>query len=139
MHIPPGLNGYQTAESVKAGGPAITFWQPELTSRFLQLVGEYRSLIQAVFAGHTHMDDFRVISRDGQPALFIKIAPAVSPIYGNNPSFQVYQYDRDSGVIQNYQTYFLTNLARQLGKTLPHQPVIGPSSTTSAKFMALRP
>ncbi len=111
MHIPPGLNGYQTAESVKGGGPAITFWQPELTSRFLQLVGEYRSMIQAVFAGHTHMDDYRVISRDGQPALFIKIAPAVSPIYGNNPSFQVYQYDRDSGAILNYQTFYLTNLA----------------------------
>jgi hypothetical protein len=110
MHIPPGLNGYQTAESVKGGGPAVTFWQPELTSRFLQLIGEDRPTIQAVFAGHTHMDDFRVINLAGQPALFIKIAPAISPIYGNNPSFQVYQYDRESGVIQNYQTYYLTNL-----------------------------
>jgi hypothetical protein len=95
---------------VKGGGPAIAFWQPELTSRFLQLVGQYRSTIQAVFAGHTHMDDFRVVRLDGQPSLFIKIAPAVSPIYGNNPGLQIYQYERASGAIQNYQTYYLTNL-----------------------------
>jgi sphingomyelin phosphodiesterase acid-like 3 len=110
MHIPPGINSFSTSESVRKGGPAITFWQQELTSRFLQLVRQYQPAIQAVFAGHTHMDDFRVITLDGKPVLFSKIAPAISPIYGNNPGFQIYQYDRATGTIQNYQTVYLTNL-----------------------------
>ncbi len=111
MHIPPGLNGYSTATSASQGGPAVTFWQPELTGRFLQLVRQYQSTLQTAFVGHTHMDDFRVIRLDGKPVLLSKIAPAISPIYGNNPGFQIYQYDRDTGALQNYQTYYLTNLA----------------------------
>lgn len=111
MHIPPGINSYNSAESVLHDGPAVTFWQPELTSRFLQLVGRHRDTIQGAFLGHTHMDDFRVIRLDGRPILFGKIAPAISPIFGNNPGYQGYQYDRETGVLLNYQTYYLTNLA----------------------------
>jgi sphingomyelin phosphodiesterase acid-like 3 len=108
MHIPPGINSFNTSESVHEGGPAITFWQPELTSQFLELIGQYQSTIQGAFAGHAHMDDFRVLWLNGLPALFIKIAPAISPIFGNNPGYQVYEYDRETGVIQNYRTYYLT-------------------------------
>jgi sphingomyelin phosphodiesterase acid-like 3 len=110
-HIPPGLNGYSTATGVSQGNPAVTFWQPELTSRFLQLVRQYQATVQIAIVGHTHMDDFRVIRLDGKPVFVSKIAPAISPIYGNNPGFQVYQYDRETGTLQNYQTYYLTNLA----------------------------
>ena len=110
MHIPPGINSFDTSESVRKGGPAITFWQHALTSQFVRLVRQYQPTIQAVFAGHTHMDDFRAIRLDGKPILFTKIAPAISPIYGNNPGFQIYQYDRATGTIQNYQTFYLTNL-----------------------------
>jgi sphingomyelin phosphodiesterase acid-like 3 len=112
MHIPTGLDSYRTSKSVQQDGPAITFWQPELTSRFLQLVRQYQSTTQVAFAGHTHMDDLRVIRLDGQPVFLSKIAPAISPIYGNNPGFQIYQYDRETGTIQNYQTFYLTNLTR---------------------------
>ena len=89
----------------------MTFWQPELTSRFLQLVRRYRPSIRVAFAGHTHMDDFRVIRPDGEPALLCKVAPAISPIFGNNPGYQVYRYDRGTGALQGYRTYFLTDLA----------------------------
>ena len=40
------------------------------------------------------MDDFRVVPSGGKPSLLLKIAPAISPIFGNNPGYQVYQYDR---------------------------------------------
>ncbi len=111
MHVPPGINSFNSAEGVSRGGPPVTFWQPELTSRFVQLIRRYRATIRAVFAGHTHMDDFRVIRLDSEPALLCKIAPAISPIFGNNPGYQVYQYDRGTGILRDYQTYNLTNLA----------------------------
>jgi len=57
MHIPPGINSYNSAEDVQKGESRLTFWQPELTSRFLQLIRRYRSTIHVAFAGHTHMDD----------------------------------------------------------------------------------
>jgi sphingomyelin phosphodiesterase acid-like 3 len=111
LHIPPGLDSYGSSKSVQQGGQAIAFWQPELTSRFLQLVQQYQSTLQVVFAGHTHMDDFRVIRLEKAPVLWSKIAPAISPIYGNNPGFQTYQYDRATGALENYQTYYLADLA----------------------------
>lgn len=107
MHIPPGINSFNSAASVPRGGPAATFWQPELTGRFLQVVRRHPGTIRAAFAGHTHMDDFRVIP--GAPGRDIpcKIAPAISPIFGNNPGFQVYRYDRASGAPEDYRCYFL--------------------------------
>jgi sphingomyelin phosphodiesterase acid-like 3 len=110
MHIPAGINSYNSAGTAPSGGPPATFWQPELTSRFLQLVSRYATTLRTGFVGHTHMDDFRVIRVDGKPSLFCKIAPAVSPIFGNNPGYQIYQYDRRDGTVQNYQTYYLSNL-----------------------------
>jgi hypothetical protein len=119
MHVPPGINSFNSADSVTQGGPPATFWQPELTGRFLQLIRRYPRAISAAFAGHTHMDDFRVIRLDGEPVLLCKIAPAVSPIFGNNPGYQTYQYDRDSGALQNFQTYYLTNLDSARNPALP--------------------
>jgi hypothetical protein len=119
MHVPPGINSYNSADVVRRGGPPVTFWQPELTGRFLQLLDRFPGTIQAAFAGHTHMDDFWVVHLDGRPAFLCKIAPAVSPIFGNNPGYQVFQYDRESGALTDYQTFYLTNLASGAGPTKP--------------------
>jgi len=35
----------------------------------------------------------------------------VAPIFRNNPGFQVYDYDRESGAVRNYRTYYLSNLS----------------------------
>jgi sphingomyelin phosphodiesterase acid-like 3 len=110
MHIPPGIDGYTSALNEPKQDPPATFWQPAITSRFLRLIEQRRETIQMSFVGHTHMDDFRVIQLNGQPALLSKIAPAVSPIFGNNPGYQVYQHDRASGRLLDYQTYYLSNL-----------------------------
>jgi sphingomyelin phosphodiesterase acid-like 3 len=109
MHIPPGINAYAAARDETRHDPPESFWQQAITARFLQLVDRHRDTIQTSFVGHTHMDDFRVIQLRGQPLLLIKIAPAISPIFGNNPGYQVYQYDPASGQLRNYQTYYLTN------------------------------
>jgi hypothetical protein len=119
MHVPPGINSYNSVGSVAQGGAPATFWQQELTSRFLQIVRDRGSIMHTSFAGHTHMDDFRIVRGGGNVSLLVKITPAISPIYGNNPGYQVYQYDRESGALLNYQTYYLTNLASGGKPTLP--------------------
>lgn len=104
MHIPAGIDSYSTN---RERGVPQPFWQADLLERFLQLIDEYRSTVQIAFAGHTHMDDFRVIRRAGKPILLTKITPAVSPIFYNNPGYQVFEYDRDNGSIGSYKTFAL--------------------------------
>lgn len=113
MHVPPGINSFNSAENAIRGSPPESFWERELTGRFLQIVDRHLRAIGTAFAGHTHMDDYRVVRLDGEPALLCKIAPAVSPIFGNNPGYQVYQYDREGGTPENFQTYYLTDLESQ--------------------------
>lgn len=104
MHIPPGIDVYSTA---RAAGDARGFWQPELTAKFVQLIERFQSTIQLAIAGHTHMDDFRLLALEGKTLLLTKVVPAVSPIFGNNPGYQIFEYDRETGVVQNYETHFL--------------------------------
>ena len=106
MHVPPGLDSYRED---KADGKSLTasLWTQDFLGRYLELVGKHRSILQIAFTGHTHMDDFRIVRIDGNPVLLHKIVPAVSPVFGNNPAFQVYQVDPNTGSITDWQTYFL--------------------------------
>jgi len=107
MHVPPGLDSYKEEQ---AGGANVAahLWTTGFTQQYLTLVAQYRDTLQLSFAGHTHTDDYRVDKVDGEPVLFHKIVPAISPIYGNNPAIQVYHVDSESGVLNNWQTRFLS-------------------------------
>ena len=97
MHIPPGADVFATYMKMKTQGPQL-FWAPKYQREFLDLVKAYPELLVCGFAGHTHMDDFRVLDRGpGKAPFFIHICPAVSPIRGNNPELQVALYDREHG------------------------------------------
>jgi hypothetical protein len=115
MHVPPGIDGFDSAEALERGESPVTFWQPELSSQFLRLVDRHRSSVRLAFAGHTHMDDFRVVVLESEPVLPCKIVPAISPIFGNNPGYQVYRYDRGTGEVQGYRTYFLPDFGDRRG------------------------
>ncbi|MBX3731957.1 MAG: metallophosphoesterase [Verrucomicrobiae bacterium] len=102
MHLPPGMDSYATWE---AGGSARPLWQPEWTSGFLRLLRRHEGRIQVAFAGHTHMDDFRVVQMEGRPVLYTKIVPAVSPVFRNNPGYLQVTYDRRTGQLLDHSTY----------------------------------
>jgi hypothetical protein len=60
-----------------------------------------------MYSGHTHMDDFRVLTDSkGTPYLVDHITPAVSPVRNNNPGFQMFRYDRKTGKVLDMATYF---------------------------------
>jgi len=108
-HIPPGIDSYGSIDS--AGGsrtPVIPFWRDGYERRFRALMKRYAGTVRASFAGHTHMDDFRLLADSGgDPFGFVHITPAVSPIYGNNPAFQQFVVDGRSGMIEDYATHFI--------------------------------
>lgn len=132
FHIPPGIDGW--ASTHPKGGPVppvgdacvkdiVPMWTPEWTERFNQLFEKYQDTIVASFAGHTHTDNFLVLpgttggSRGANQ--FVIVSPPISPIYGQNPAYRVFEFDRDKQV-RNYQTYYLTDLTTP-GKKLRGQ------------------
>ena len=71
---------------------------------------EYRDVVQASFSGQTHFDDYRLlIDQHGTVTGLDKITPALSPIFGQNPAFQVFSYDKQIGTPTDFSTWHLTN------------------------------
>lgn len=112
FHIPPGIDGYSTAMKRRQLGESeencaasiVPMWAVEWTAQFDALLAKYESSVAAVFAAHTHSDDFRVMGRE-----FVLLNPAISPVYEQNPGFRVVSYSGD-GRMTDQSTYYLTNL-----------------------------
>jgi hypothetical protein len=122
FHIPPGIDGYASAHKRETADAAtnpsansscadsiVPMWVPEWTTRFDALLETYQDTVLASFSGHTHTDDFRLISSTGVNRGFVLVDPPVSPVYDQNPSFRVVTFASD-GTLADQATYYLTNL-----------------------------
>ena len=122
FHIPPGMDGFSTIEkslqnSHSGSGSAagncesriVPMWEPQWTSQFDALLEKYRGTVIASFAGHTHMDDFRVVDASAVEPSFVLIDPAVSPIYDQNAAFRIASFAHDGSLVDQ-STYYLSNL-----------------------------
>ena len=128
FHIPPGIDGYATThkfpiQSGASGSPSsscpdsiVPMWVPSWTAEFDRVVTSYADMVQAGFAGHTHMDDFRLVNAAGVGKAFVLIDPAISPIFSQNPAFRVVIF-RNNGSLANQSTYYLTNLRQASSRT----------------------
>jgi len=107
MHIPPGIDSYKSAHA-GAGKAAIEFWQSRYFAQFLELMKTDGNIVQLALAGHTHMDDFRLLTPGGDTSpIAFRITPAISPIFGDNPAFSVLQYNLNTGEVSDIATYYL--------------------------------
>ncbi|MBY0544048.1 MAG: metallophosphoesterase [Gammaproteobacteria bacterium] len=102
-HIPNGIDAYRSTHKEKA----IPLWQSQYNSAFLKLITQYPNTITAIITAHVHMDGFQFLSLSPQKQLLDTFIPSISPIYGNNPAFKVYEYNPDSMELSNFQTYYL--------------------------------
>ena len=112
FHIPPGIDSYYSSHGSGTCRANVTsFLKATYEQPFLALLEDYRDILQDGYAGHSHMDDFRVVATQaGEPVLLTHITPAISPIYQNNPGFGLVLYERASGALLDYATVYLTNL-----------------------------
>jgi len=109
-HIPPGIDIYTTiTDSGSCEEKIFPSWDQKYNSTFIDIVNEYSSIIYTNFAGHFHRDDFRIFYQDNIPVSYIHITPSISPIYGNNPAYQIVTYDKHKQVLLNYETYYMKN------------------------------
>lgn len=112
LHIPPGINVYTSQHKSNGSDMNVSlFWQEEYNDRYLELMQRYHKTIAASFAGHTHMDDFRLIynqeTNDKKPLDYVHITPSVSPVFGNNPAFQIIDLNVNTGELTETNTYYL--------------------------------
>ncbi len=108
MHIPPGADIFTTKDLVDAQGQigsAAMGWKADPQARFLRILAAYPEIVSAMFAGHTHMDEYRL------PFGLLEVSPSVSPVFGNDPAFKTFTVS-DGGDLLDYTS---TNLA--LGRT----------------------
>ena len=112
-HIPWGIDSYSTIVNTQAStcpAKVVPFLREPFASDFLALLDRYHEVLQASFSGHTHFDDYRLlIDGHGTAVAMDKLAPGISPIFGQNPGFQVFTYDRRSGVPGDFSTWYLAN------------------------------
>jgi sphingomyelin phosphodiesterase acid-like 3 len=107
MHIPPGIDVVASSQA-GYGKPATLFWRDIYLDQFQALVRNYGDLVKIGVAGHTHMDEFRVLANaDPSKTVAFRITPAISPIYKNNPAFSILKYNIKTGDILDIDTYYL--------------------------------
>jgi hypothetical protein len=83
-HIPPGLNGYNDSN----------MWNAGYTQPFVNSVVKYASKVKLSIASHTHFNDFKVFYNAAQsPVAFMRIVPSICSNHGNNPSFDVAEFN----------------------------------------------
>jgi len=112
-HIPTGIDPYATLQAqsgLSCAARTRPLLQEPYASRFVGLLRDHAGIIQANFSGHTHQDSYRLVTIAGVAAGVEKLAPSISPIFGNNPGFHLFDYDRQSGDLRDFSTWFLSNL-----------------------------
>ncbi|MDB5036092.1 MAG: hypothetical protein JWQ98_3333 [Chlorobi bacterium] len=107
-HIPPGIDVFGSVDSSGICGPKpVPFLGDQYEAGFEGLLLKHHAVIEASFAGHTHVDDFRLLVDSGAAIGYIHISPAVSPVYDNNPAFQIFQFSPVTAAIHNYTTEYV--------------------------------
>jgi len=115
MHVPPGANSQLIApvavipENVPGdveANPALMMWQSSLQITFMQTLGKYPGLVTLMLAGHTHMDEFRILPTGD----VLEQLPGISPCFGNNPAFKVLTITQNTFTPTDYQSFYY-NLA----------------------------
>ena len=107
MHIPPGVDAQSTV--TRAHHLAIVpFLRPSPRDDVLRLIADPARRIELVITGHVHRFGYRIIDRGSAAPVPLLVSPAVSPVFGNLPSFLTADV-APNGVIRNLEEHSLVD------------------------------
>jgi hypothetical protein len=111
-HLPWGIDPFATvnAKAETCEAKTVPLLKEPYATSFPALVGRYSDVVQGVFSAHIHHDSYRLLYDGTQPIAVDKVAPAISPVYGQSPSFLTFSYDPASGLPSDYSVTYLSNL-----------------------------
>lgn len=103
MHVPPGANAQAIAQNAPLPSDvddktASMMWDAGLQGTFFEKLGKHPGLITMMLAGHTHMDEFRILPTGD----VLEQLPGISPCFGNNPAYKVLTVTQSSFVPVDY-------------------------------------
>jgi hypothetical protein len=111
MHAPPGAIEGETAQSSNDSNNQITtafmMWTDANLTAFMGYINSYHGMIAMTLAGHTHMDEFRLMS----PGNALAITAGISPYFGNNAAYKIFKLDKVSLVPTDYSALYCDLLA----------------------------
>jgi hypothetical protein len=93
MHAPPGADEGTTGQPSNDNGQITTatmMWTSANQATFMGIIEKYPGVIAMTLAGHTHMDEFRLMS----PGNALAITAGISAFFGNNPAYKIFAMDR---------------------------------------------
>eukprot|EP00762_Andalucia_godoyi_P001963 ANDGO_05985.mRNA.1 Sphingomyelinase phosphodiesterase D len=104
-HIPPGVEAFDNDFMWNASH--VAFFASTIASPMSQ------STIASQHFAHYHRDDFRLFynvtapSESTGPYGSALLAPSLSPIYQNNPTFRVFEFDTNSAQLLNVESHYM--------------------------------
>ncbi|KAI2496170.1 endopolyphosphatase [Fragilaria crotonensis] len=93
-HIPPTVSSYGHKD----------MWDEKYRLLYHEIVEMYASKIRAQLFGHFHDIEFRVVP---STTLLTFLGPAITPVYNNNPAYQVIHYQTSNGLLEDVDSYIL--------------------------------
>ena len=111
MHVPPGANP-QMMTKVTPGqldeDEVSMNWDPSLQSAFMEKLNKHPGVVTLMLAGHTHMDEYRILSSGD----VLEQLPGISPCFGNNPAYKVLRMMPGTFIPVDYESFALNLLAK---------------------------
>ena len=97
MHIPVGKNVYD----------GTLFWKSSHRDKFLELIMKYQNQILGLLVGHTHMEEFKIITTTNEKVIGEFFTAGLSTSHGNSPSIKLFELidQKDEWSIHNYIAY----------------------------------
>jgi sphingomyelin phosphodiesterase acid-like 3 len=117
-HIPPGTDAFATTRHDSCPVTPTQLLAEPYAGELHALMQRYQRTIVAQVAGHLHTDAFRILRSGDRLFGFVMIAPAVSPIFGQNPSFRRFTLS-DDGAISDVNTFYIANLGDAVAGAAP--------------------
>ncbi len=102
MHVPVGGFLGQTAAGIDSNGhiaSAAMMWNSNYQVSFLGKLASHPGVVAMAIAGHTHMDEYRIM----MPGYALEIAPGISPVFANDPAYKRFTLDLNTFVPRDYE------------------------------------
>jgi sphingomyelin phosphodiesterase acid-like 3 len=133
FHIPPGVDAFSTADLAHRLA-IVPFLTPSRRDRLVAALGSGRGHIALAVAGHTHRFAYRIVNATGPQPVPMLLVPAVSPIFGNAPSFLTANVDA-AGTLHDVDEF---SYRRGEWSTIGGMRSLGVTAFTGAQLVALQ-
>ncbi len=111
-HIPTGIDVFSTLKRGDVCANASeTFLSGEATDGLVSMLIAHDDIVQLAIFGHTHMDEMKVLKKEGSTGggVPVKGVASISPANSNLPSITVARIDPKTAQMQDYAVYVSSN------------------------------